>query len=524
MAIRQSLALLLICSVASAQTYYFPPPGMTYTASPSSLGQTSASPVTQSWLDSSASVNAKLWRRVVSGSATASGLHEQSCTDAPVCTDWLTLTRTDAAHPGIVDSAKLFTSSAGFETSLAITPDQMEFKMAESGDSIDMIVGSGDLLFQANLNAEALFAITNGNGGIDAWTHFRVGANSQIFEFQQVPTTATAISSDCAIAGGLAFGLTCWTDALPIGITVADTSVTYVGADGLIAEGTAHAVGDTHKFFYIPTVAGVPTGVPASLTGIYNTSSPMRFDSTDNRLYVYNSGWKAFGVNTGSANPSATIGLSAVNGTATTFLTSDSAPALSQAIVPTWSGTHTFSTAIVSNSASTGATNLHTCNPALGSNLKCWGTRIGTTGSYALTPETDALAQGSTNALVIGKNSSQAVTSIAIGNSTDNPPVTIGGTLQSAGAAATVASAGCGTIGSVTSAQQAGSLTSGTTGTCTFTVTFSQAAAHNWSCWLSDTSTGVAGAQKTNGSPTTAATIAVTTTSGDTVVWGCLGF
>lgn len=49
------------------------------------------------------------------------------------------------------------------------------------------------------------------------------------------------------------------------------------------------------------------------------------------------------------ANPSATIGLTAVNGVATTYMTSDSAPALSQAISPTWSGTHTFSNAITVN-------------------------------------------------------------------------------------------------------------------------------------------------------------------------------
>jgi hypothetical protein len=43
------------------------------------------------------------------------------------------------------------------------------------------------------------------------------------------------------------------------------------------------------------------------------------------------------------ANPSATIGLSAVNGSATTFLRSDAAPALDQAIAPTWTGQHIFS-------------------------------------------------------------------------------------------------------------------------------------------------------------------------------------
>lgn len=45
---------------------------------------------------------------------------------------------------------------------------------------------------------------------------------------------------------------------------------------------------------------------------------------------------------TGAANPTGTIGLTAVNGSATTYLRSDGAPALSQSIAPTWSGTHTF--------------------------------------------------------------------------------------------------------------------------------------------------------------------------------------
>ena len=42
------------------------------------------------------------------------------------------------------------------------------------------------------------------------------------------------------------------------------------------------------------------------------------------------------------ANPTGTVGLTAVNGTATTFLRSDGAPALSQAIAPTWTAAHVF--------------------------------------------------------------------------------------------------------------------------------------------------------------------------------------
>lgn len=45
----------------------------------------------------------------------------------------------------------------------------------------------------------------------------------------------------------------------------------------------------------------------------------------------------------GLANPSATIGLTANNGSATTAMRSDASPALSQAIAPTWTAKHTFS-------------------------------------------------------------------------------------------------------------------------------------------------------------------------------------
>lgn len=45
------------------------------------------------------------------------------------------------------------------------------------------------------------------------------------------------------------------------------------------------------------------------------------------------------------ANPTASVGLAAVNGVATTFMRSDAAPALSQSITPTWTGLHTWDTA-----------------------------------------------------------------------------------------------------------------------------------------------------------------------------------
>lgn len=51
------------------------------------------------------------------------------------------------------------------------------------------------------------------------------------------------------------------------------------------------------------------------------------------------------------ANPTGTIGLTAVNGAAATFLRSDGAPALSQAIAPTWTAQHIFSLSGATNAA-----------------------------------------------------------------------------------------------------------------------------------------------------------------------------
>lgn len=58
-----------------------------------------------------------------------------------------------------------------------------------------------------------------------------------------------------------------------------------------------------------------------------------------------------------AANPSASIGLAAVNGAAATYMRSDAAPALSVSIAPTWSGNHTFSSGIYPSYAAKGAVN-----------------------------------------------------------------------------------------------------------------------------------------------------------------------
>lgn len=53
------------------------------------------------------------------------------------------------------------------------------------------------------------------------------------------------------------------------------------------------------------------------------------------------------------ANPTAKVGLTTVNGSATTFMRSDGAPPIDLTLVPTWTGAHTFSAAVTLNGAVT---------------------------------------------------------------------------------------------------------------------------------------------------------------------------
>jgi len=59
--------------------------------------------------------------------------------------------------------------------------------------------------------------------------------------------------------------------------------------DNVVVGSAALATTATDGFFYIPTCAGIPTGVPTAKTG----RVPMMYDSTNNKFYIYNGAWKS---------------------------------------------------------------------------------------------------------------------------------------------------------------------------------------------------------------------------------------
>lgn len=136
--------------------------------------------------------------------------------------------------------------------------------------------------------------------------------------------------------------------------------------------------------------------------------------------------------NNSFANPATQIGLSTVNGVATTAMRSDAAPALSQAIAPTWTGTHrfnaTYATSTGSTSVSPGQQGITFINSTSGVDAKIWDILQTNANHISFRAVNDAFASASPWLDVA--RSGLTISSLAFGNATDNPGYNFLGTGQ----------------------------------------------------------------------------------------------
>lgn len=119
----------------------------------------------------------------------------------------------------------------------------------------------------------------------------------------------------------------------------------------------------------------LPVSAPAECVRTDFTPPHIFYLSADPATQLSN--WHDLGsLSAGDANPTGLVGTTAVNGVAATYMRSDAAPAINQAIVPTWTGAHTFTqtmttaaiTASGTISSSAGVAGNTTVTAGIGSN------------------------------------------------------------------------------------------------------------------------------------------------------------
>lgn len=127
-------------------------------------------------------------------------------------------------------------------------------------------------------------------------------------------------------------------------------------------------------------------------------------------------------------DPTGLIGLTAVNGSASTYTRSDAHAALDQSIAPTWTGQHTFrSNPTIFSTASSSLSPQVYCANGLASGSRCFAWNLGAGADLQLALANDSGAPGHL-ALDVGR-SGAALSSVAVGNATDSPAIGLNGSV-----------------------------------------------------------------------------------------------
>jgi hypothetical protein len=133
-----------------------------------------------------------------------------------------------------------------------------------------------------------------------------------------------------------------------------------------------------------------------------------------------------------SANPTAKVGLTAVNGATGNWMDAGSAPPLDQSISPTWTGTHVFTGPTagvngVSLGVGGGDSTLELLNSGAATDSKNW--HLNATASIGLYFSAINDARSAEHLWLQVLRTGITVTGIVIGNATDLPPITLSGSV-----------------------------------------------------------------------------------------------
>lgn len=271
------------------------------------------------------------------------------------------------------------------------------------------------------------------NGG----TNLSSGTGGGLLYFSDASTLASssALTANALVLGGGAGGIPTNVASLGTTTTLLHGNASGAPTFGAVALGTD--VSGTLPF----GSGGTGLGTAADDTTLVSSGSawvakalPTCTDTGGNHLN-YDTSTNTFSCGTTSgitgtgANPTAVVGATAVNGSATTYMRSDAAPAIDLTMSPTWTGTHTFGNTTIFTALGSGATSAvlsSSANPSIGfketdqaTDTKNWDLFVNGH-TLSLRTVNDAIT-ATQNAFVVTRTATGTnVTDFSIGNTNNN--------------------------------------------------------------------------------------------------------